>query len=74
MCKMLLSINPEHVENILCGKKRFEFRKVCCKADVDKIIIYSTAPVMRVVAEKRKPLHISYAMSSGILNPKHCPI
>ena len=51
MCQMLLSINPEHVESLLCGKKRFEFRKVRCKADVDKIIIYSTAPVMRVVAE-----------------------
>lgn len=51
MCQMLLSINPEHIESIICGKKRFEFRKVRCKADVDKIIIYSTAPVMRVVAE-----------------------
>lgn len=51
MCRMLLSIKPEHVENILSEKKRFEFRKVRCKAGVDKIIIYSTAPVMRVVAE-----------------------
>ena len=51
MCQMLLSINPEHIESILCGKKRFEFRKVRCKDDVDKIIFYSTAPVMRVVAE-----------------------
>jgi len=51
MCQMLLSINPEHVENILSGKKLFEFRKVRCRADVDKIVIYSTAPVMRVVAE-----------------------
>jgi len=48
---MLLSINPEHVENILSGKKLFEFRKVRCRADVDKIVIYSTAPIMRVVAE-----------------------
>jgi len=53
MCQMLLSINPEHVKNILNGKKQFEFRKVRCSADVDKIIIYSTAPVMRVVAEAR---------------------
>jgi predicted transcriptional regulator len=48
---MLLSINPEHVENILNGKKLFEFRKVRCKADVDKIIIYCTAPQKMVVAE-----------------------
>ncbi len=51
MSQMLLSINPEHVENILLGTKRFEFRKVRCKYEVSKIIIYATAPVMRVVAE-----------------------
>jgi len=51
MCKILLSINPEHVENILNGTKRFEFRKVRCKSNVDKIVIYATYPVMRVVAE-----------------------
>ncbi|MEA4848036.1 MAG: hypothetical protein VB106_12465 [Clostridiaceae bacterium] len=48
---MLLSINPEHVENILNGNKKYEFRKVRCRADVDKMIIYSTAPVMAVVGE-----------------------
>lgn len=51
MCKMLLSINPEHVENIMNGNKQFEFRKVRCRSDVDKIIIYSTSPVMKVVGE-----------------------
>lgn len=53
MCQMLLSINPEHVANILNGTKRYEFRKVRCKADVDKIIIYSTAPQKMVVAEAK---------------------
>lgn len=48
---MLLSINPEHVENIMNGNKLFEFRKVRCRPEVDKIIIYSTAPVMKVVGE-----------------------
>ena len=51
MCKMLLSINPEHVDNILQGNKKVEFRKVKCKTDVDQIVIYSTSPVMQVVAE-----------------------
>lgn len=51
MCQMLLSINPEHVETILSGKKLFEFRKVRCKPEVDKIIIYATAPHKMVVAE-----------------------
>ncbi len=51
MAQILLSINPEHVENILLGKKQYEFRKVRCRADIDRIIIYSTAPVRLVVAE-----------------------
>lgn len=51
MCKILLSINPEHVENIMSGTKRYEFRKIQCKEKVDKIIIYSTSPVMKVVGE-----------------------
>jgi len=48
---MLLSINPEHVENILSGKKLYEFRKTRCRSDINTILIYSTSPVMRVVAE-----------------------
>jgi predicted transcriptional regulator len=46
---MLLSINPEHVDNILSGIKRFEFRKVRCRADVDRIVIYATAPRKAVI-------------------------
>lgn len=51
MCMMLLSINPVHVENILNGTKHYEFRKRACKRHVDKILIYSTTPVMKVVGE-----------------------
>ena len=51
MCKMLLSINPEHVENILNGNKQYEFRKIQCRADVETILIYCTSPIMQVVAE-----------------------
>lgn len=49
--RMLLSINPQHVENILTGTKRYEFRKVACKRPVERIVIYSTAPVGMVVGE-----------------------
>jgi len=48
---MLLSINPVHVDNILNGTKQFEYRKVQCRSNVDKIIIYSTYPIMKVVGE-----------------------
>ncbi len=51
MCRMLLSINPQHVDNIMSGKKKYEFRKVRCKENVDKIVIYATSPVMQVVGE-----------------------
>ena len=51
MCAILLSINPEYVERIMCGEKKYEFRKNLCRKKVDKIIIYSTSPVMKVVGE-----------------------
>lgn len=51
MCQMLLSINPEYVASILQGKKVYEYRKFRCRDDVDKIIIYATAPQKQVVAE-----------------------
>lgn len=51
MCAILLSINPEYVERIISGEKKYEFRKSVCKRKVDKIIIYSTSPVMKVVGE-----------------------
>ncbi len=50
---MLLSIKPRFVQHILDGSKRFEYRKVRSKRNVSHIIIYSTSPVMKVVAEAR---------------------
>jgi predicted transcriptional regulator len=46
---LLLSINPEHVENTLRGTKKFEFRKVGSRRQVNRIVIYSTAPVSVIV-------------------------
>jgi len=51
MCKILLSIKPEHIRNIFNGNKLFEFRTICCREDVSKIIIYATSPVKQVVGE-----------------------
>ena len=51
MCKLLMSINPKHVDNILAGTKKFEYRKNKCKEKIDSLIIYSTSPIMKVVAE-----------------------
>lgn len=51
MCAILLSINPEHVKNIMNGTKTYEYRKKACKKHVDRMLIYSTNPIMKVVGE-----------------------
>lgn len=51
MCQILLSIKPKHVENILNGTKKYEYRKYPCKQKPDKILIYSTSPVKKIVGE-----------------------
>lgn len=49
--KILLSVNPEYVERIFSGEKRYEYRKRLPKEPIDKIIIYSTYPEMKVIGE-----------------------
>lgn len=51
MSDMLISINPKYVEEILNGNKKYEYRKTKCKRSINKIIIYSTSPTMKVVGE-----------------------
>ncbi len=52
MCKILMPINPKYVDKILSGKKKYEYRKIKAKRNnVDRMIIYSTSPIMKVVAE-----------------------
>lgn len=49
--KILISIKPEHVANIINGTKKYEYRKIAAKQDVSSIIIYETSPIKRIVAE-----------------------
>jgi len=51
MKQIVISINPEHVVNIINGTKKFEYRTKAAKSDIDKIIIYETLPVKKIVAE-----------------------
>lgn len=53
MTKVMMSIKPEHVENIFKLTKRYEYRKTKCKLDVDEIVIYCAAPVSKVVGTAR---------------------
>lgn len=50
--KVLLSIHPEHAENILAGTKRFEYRKAIPRdPSVDTVVLYATQPVGKIVGE-----------------------
>lgn len=52
MCKILMSIKPEYVHEILIGRKKYEYRRVRAKRNnINKLLIYCTSPVMKVVAE-----------------------
>lgn len=48
---VLLSIKPIYVDEILAGKKIFEFRKsIFKKKNIGKVFIYSSSPVKKIVA------------------------
>ena len=46
---ILLSIKPEFVNKILSHEKLYEFRKSIFKQKVERIYIYSTYPVKKIV-------------------------
>ena len=46
---IVLSIHPQHIENIFSGVKLFEYRKIV-PSDVNYLIIYATAPIKKIVA------------------------
>jgi predicted transcriptional regulator len=49
---VLLSIKPEFATRIFDGSKRFEFRrKIFKRPNVQKIIVYASSPVCRVIGE-----------------------
>lgn len=74
--RVLLSIKPAHVENIVRGTKIFEFRRrIFSRRDVRTVLIYCTKPVGRIVAEfdiegiledEPESLWASTALGSGI--------
>ncbi|MGV3629788.1 MAG: hypothetical protein ACO1O6_01205 [Bacteroidota bacterium] len=50
--KVLLSIKPIFANKIFDGSKKFEFRRVVFKnTTVNKVIVYASAPVSRVIGE-----------------------
>ena len=51
MGTIMMSIKPEYVKKIFSGIKKYEYRKKKCKQKIDKIIVYSSSPVQKVVGE-----------------------
>lgn len=48
---VILSIKPQYVQEIISGRKKFEFRKKIFKRPVEKVYVYSSAPICKVVGE-----------------------
>jgi len=49
---VLMSIKPKYVKQIINGKKLFEFRKIIFDhKQVNRVIIYASSPVKKIVAE-----------------------
>ena len=51
MKAILLSIKPEYVDRILAGTKKYEYRKRLARSDSPVLLVYSTSPIMKVVAK-----------------------
>lgn len=51
MTIILLSIKPLYASQISSGQKRYEYQRKLPKAIPEKIIIYSSAPVKKVIGE-----------------------
>lgn len=50
--KVLLSIKPEFVREIVEGRKKFEYRKSIFKRDdISTVIVYATKPYGKVIGE-----------------------
>lgn len=47
----ILSIKPQFIEEIVAGKKKFEYRKSVFKQPVEKVYVYASAPISKVIGE-----------------------
>ncbi len=48
---VLLSVKPEYANKIVEGNKKYEFRRSILKRnDIEKVYIYSTSPIRKIIA------------------------
>lgn len=48
---IILSIKPIYAEQIFSGEKKYEYRKRLCTENIDKIYLYATCPVKKIIGE-----------------------
>lgn len=54
MAIVLFSIRPEFCDSIFKLQKKFEYRKTMIKrGDIDKILVYCTSPVSKIIGETK---------------------
>ena len=46
---VLLSIHPEFADRIFDGSKTIELRRISLPPELKHVVVYSTAPVMKIV-------------------------
>lgn len=50
--KVLLSIKPEFAKKIFDGSKKFEFRRnIFKRQDIEKVVVYASSPIKRIIGE-----------------------
>lgn len=50
--KVIMSIKPEFAEKIFEGTKKYEFRRAIFKnQQIEKVIVYASSPVKRIIGE-----------------------
>lgn len=49
--RVLLSIKPEFANLIFSGVKKYEYRKLIFKKEIDTVVVYASYPVQKVIGE-----------------------
>src|SRR5450432_3349616 len=50
--KVILSIKPEFAEKIFEGTKKYEFRRAIFKnKQIEKVLVYASSPIKRIIGE-----------------------
>ena len=48
---ILMPIKPIHAHKIMNGTKKYEYRKVLPKKNINKMVIYATTPIKKIIGE-----------------------